>query len=457
MIDIPPEIWHRVIYYLPLSSLLHLYEVNRVFFDIAMDEKYRQVALDHSGVHLTRTLDSLLSVNPVSSFTYPNDHACLLFRNPDIARRVKSLRIAPHIFCGTNQDEIRAWNAAPTRYLSLVGRIMTLVKKPWGARTEVHAVSCPRKLPPDRWQTAEALLKVARNLINVSNFYLDWKAFEEIPALYLDLLWPTMSSALQDMTIFATTTKLKTLFPLPVVHFPCLTSLRVTIKCRKDPSEDESDLHDIQLAIASLANSVRHTLHSLSVCCPPGHDLSPFYGALGDFRNLSSIDIDLTAELTSMPGGILHMQSIQFLLRHQETIEHIAVSASKLLVIKQSGGIYWFPRLKSFSLGSNILTVCSEQTQAFLRDHACTLRCLELVGPISPLELDELLMALSGESRRSALTKLSISIYRLDLNLMLKLVNCLPSLKTLKLAIMRVANGTSFAFTPGQFFPLHLV
>ncbi|KJA18727.1 hypothetical protein HYPSUDRAFT_915661 [Hypholoma sublateritium FD-334 SS-4] len=266
-----------------------------------------------------------------------------------------------------------------------------------------------------------------------------------------------MSSTLQDITIFATTTKLKTLFPLPVVNLPCLTSLRVIIKCRKDPSEDESDLRDIQLAIASFANSVRHTLGSLSVRCPPGHDLSLFYEALGDFRNLSSIDIDLTAELTSMPGGILHMQSIQFLLRHQETIEHITVSASKLLVIKQStGGKYWFPRLKSFSLGSNVLTVCSEQTQAFLRDHTYTLQCLELVGPISPLELDELLTALSGESRRSVLTKLSISIYRLDLNLMLKLANCLPSLKTLKLCIMRVANGTSFAFTPGQFFPLRL-
>lgn len=399
-----------------------------------------------------RTLDSLLSVNSISSFTYPN-HACLLFRNPDIARRVKSLRIAPHIF-----DEIRARDAAPTRYLSLVGRIMTHVKKPWRARTEVHATSYLRLLPLDQRQTTEALLKVARNLTNVSNFYLDWKVFEEIPALYLDFLWPTMSSALQDMTIFATTTKWKTLFPLPVADFPCLTSLRIIIKCRKDPSEDESDLRNIQLAIASFANSVRHTLRSLSVRCPPGHDLSVFYEALGDFRNLSSIDIDLTAELTSMPGGIIHMQSVQFLLRHQETIEHIAVSASKLLVIKQStGGKYWFPRLKSFSLTSNVLTVCSKQTQAFLRDHTYTLQCLELVGPISPLELDELLTALSGESRRSALTKLSISIYRLDLNLMLKLANCLPSLKTLKLAIMRVANGTSFAFTPGQFFPLHLV
>ena len=370
------------------------------------------------------------------------------FRNPDVARRVKSLRIAPHIFVGINQDEIRPQYAAPTRYLSLVSRITTQVKKSWGTRREVLAASCSHKL----------LARVVRNLTNINSFYLDWKVFEDIPALYLDLLWPTMSSALEDMTISATMPKFKKLFPLPVANFPYLKSLRVIIKCRKDPSEDESDLRDIQLSIASFVNSLRHTLQSLSVRCPPGHDLSLLYETLGDFPGLSSLDIDLTADLTSMPGGIPHMRSVQFLLRHQKTIQHIAVHASKLLVIKNStGGKYCFPKLQSFSLGSNVLTVCSKQTHDFLRDHAYTLQCLELVGPISPLELDELLMALSGESRRPSLTKLSISIYRLDLNLMLKLANCLPSLKTLKLCIMRVANGTSFAFTPGQFFPLHLV
>ncbi len=241
------------------------------------------------------------------------------FRNPDIARRVKSLRIAPHIFGGTNQDATRPQDAAPTRYLSLVSRIATQVKKPWGTRKEVPSVSCSHKLPVDQWQTAEALLaRGVRNLTNINSFYLDWKVFEDIPALYLDLLWPTMSSALEDMTISATMPKLKKLFPLPVANFPYLKSFHVIIKCRKDPSEDESDLRDVQLSIASFVNSLRHTLQSLSVRCPPGHDLSLFYETLGDFPYLSSLDIDLTADLTSMPGGIPHMQSVQFLLRHQK-------------------------------------------------------------------------------------------------------------------------------------------
>lgn len=40
MIDLPPEIWLTIAHYLPSPTLLGLYFVNGVFFDLAMNEHY---------------------------------------------------------------------------------------------------------------------------------------------------------------------------------------------------------------------------------------------------------------------------------------------------------------------------------------------------------------------------------------------------------------------------------
>lgn len=328
-------------------------------------------------------------------------------------------------------------------------------------RQDFVGVRAPRQC---RIQLVEALVKIIKHLISTSNVHLDWTLFEDFPAVYVDSLWATVSPVLQNLTIFATTSSLRTLLPLPVVDFPRLTSLNVTINHRanSDPLnlEKKDELHHTQLAIASFTNSVRHTLQSLSVQGPPNHDLSPFYEALDHFRHLSSVEIDITAELSTSSGEELPIQSNLFVLRHYETIEHISAFASKLLALKKQpvDTKYWYPRLKSVKLGSNILTACCELTLRFVRIHTSTLKSLELVGPISPLELDELITALSGDSYNSLLSKLSVSIYRLDLNLILKFMKRLPALKVLQLCIMRIsAAETPSAFTPGQYFPLILV
>ena len=61
MVDIPPEIWHNILRFLPSSLVQRLYEVNRIFFDVAMNEKYRYVSLDHEDLeYLWKKIDNLL-------------------------------------------------------------------------------------------------------------------------------------------------------------------------------------------------------------------------------------------------------------------------------------------------------------------------------------------------------------------------------------------------------------
>ncbi|KJA18728.1 hypothetical protein HYPSUDRAFT_69653 [Hypholoma sublateritium FD-334 SS-4] len=425
MVDVPPEIWHNILRFLPSSLVQRLYGVSRVFFDVAMNEKYRDVSLDHGDLEcLWRKIGNLL--------------------DPHIARRVKSFRIAPHLIWEAQQN----WTP------------------PSQAATESHNLDSVDVCTPARQrrsQMAEALVKNFKHLTNTSSVHLNLTLFEDFPVLYLNSLWSTVSPVLQNLTILATTPQLRTLFPLPVAHFPRLSSLNITINRRADSDplnpENEDELRHIQLAIASFANSVRHNLRSLSIQGPPGRDLSPFYEALEKFSNLSSVEFDITAELSTLPGEEPPIQSSLFVLRHYETIEHISVFASNLLALKRQAldTKYWYPRLKSLKLSSNILTACYEPTLRFMRIHTSTLESLELVGPISPLELDDLIVALSGDSHNPILSKFSISIYRLDLNLILKFAKRLPALKILQLRVMRIsATGSSSAFTPGQYFPLLL-
>ena len=50
MANIPPEIWFHIAEFIPNKHLHDLLAVNRIFFDIAMDIRYREVLIE------TRTL-----------------------------------------------------------------------------------------------------------------------------------------------------------------------------------------------------------------------------------------------------------------------------------------------------------------------------------------------------------------------------------------------------------------
>lgn len=46
MIDIPPEIWYRIALFVPDEDLCHLLGVNNVFFEIGMNLRWKDVAIE---------------------------------------------------------------------------------------------------------------------------------------------------------------------------------------------------------------------------------------------------------------------------------------------------------------------------------------------------------------------------------------------------------------------------
>jgi len=45
MTEVPEDVWRYTAQFIPKHILRNLYEVNRAFFDMAMNERYREVSL----------------------------------------------------------------------------------------------------------------------------------------------------------------------------------------------------------------------------------------------------------------------------------------------------------------------------------------------------------------------------------------------------------------------------
>lgn len=313
---------------------------------------------------------------------------------------------------------------------------------------------------------SKEILVMIQHFSNLDTLHIDCGLLESFPVEYAASLWSAIASAMKGIVISARTAALENLLPPPYIKLPSLTSLCITINHKTNSLEDEPGFLDMQLSMASFVNSVQNTLHSLSVSATPPHDLPIFFDKLERFPHLTALDIDLTLMSFMFPNKLpISFPSPDFVLRHQDTIQHFSVTASRLAAFRRTPDMvkwdsvyeYKMPKLQFFSIGSNMLTARPGRFRRFLKQHVSFLQSLEIVGFVSPQELGKLLNLLDQQPHGAVLTKLSISIYRLDLHLMLKLMKQLPALKILKLRIKKIGKETGFGFTPGQYFPLRLV
>ena len=59
MADVPPEIWALIAQYLPEKDVIRLMSVNRLFYTLAMDERYKVLSVGKVDRTLVRTLEVL--------------------------------------------------------------------------------------------------------------------------------------------------------------------------------------------------------------------------------------------------------------------------------------------------------------------------------------------------------------------------------------------------------------
>ena len=54
--QLPPPVWLAIAQFIPALHLKDMLSVNRVFFDLAMDYRYRQISLTYLTEHMLWTL-----------------------------------------------------------------------------------------------------------------------------------------------------------------------------------------------------------------------------------------------------------------------------------------------------------------------------------------------------------------------------------------------------------------
>ncbi len=67
MIDIPNEIWLSILEFIPDRELCHLMAVNRVFYELALDTRYREITIGPIDSHSVSLLKRLQSMFPVAN------------------------------------------------------------------------------------------------------------------------------------------------------------------------------------------------------------------------------------------------------------------------------------------------------------------------------------------------------------------------------------------------------
>ncbi|KAF8189315.1 hypothetical protein BJ912DRAFT_967114 [Pholiota molesta] len=436
--SLPPEIWRLILQNLPLMVLQDLYLVNSVFLDVAMDARYHEVTLDRMDKQLLRKLVRL--------------------QDPEVACRVKSLRIAPHLFYSDVQrkfkNEARTQITAPLRLFS---RLMHRLKR----RRQTRVDGIPIHMTPG------ALMDLLQRLKNIHTFFLDGNLSDGDDNFSTIDLWPSIGQHLQDLTISVTSITLKSMLPAPTVRLPQLQRLQILIRIY----EDDNNLYSSLLATASFVNSFEDTLQHLSIHYTPYGDISALYKHLGSFKRLWSIDIDLSSPLTEAVGGDVPLHSVTFLERHKHILRNLSLSdiernqlsifySPQLGLGNHLSTFYYnqlhLPRLHHLSINANIMARNWDDMRMFMKTHRNTLESLEIVGPICSSDIRVLLFQIH-ELACYALTKLCISTYRLDLGLLLLMAEHLEWLKVLNLEIVKVAQASAFGFTPGQFFPMNLL
>ncbi|KAF9482724.1 hypothetical protein BDN70DRAFT_403216 [Pholiota conissans] len=394
---LPPEIWRHILQFVPPSTLNDLFLVNSVFYDVCLDAKYREVAFSDRVDNIERMLGTLQG-------------------NPDIARRVRSLRIT-----ALSQGKRRA----PALSRTNVRQRMT--QQPPGS------IDFPSvRLTQAFLETAHCLKYVRVLFINWGNSGDDFSTAN---------LWPSLAQSLEDLTIMAKSVHLEALLPLSTTTFSRMRNLTIIV---------QETLEHISLMFCSEDLVIYRHLHT--------------------FGHLRSISIVIDADIPSRPataGAPGHIHSLKFLQRHADTISNLSVTGN-IARDHPSAIIYsqlHLSNLQHLSLDAGFMAEHWNATQFLLEAHKGKLQSLEIAGPISEDELVLLLKILNHRSFNSesspdccVLSKLSIYVYRLDMPILLLLAESLGRLKVLKLRITKVSDSKSKALTcsPREFYPMYL-
>ncbi|KAF7356981.1 Polygalacturonase 3 [Mycena venus] len=432
---LPSEIWLQVADYLPPQMVGDLYSVNRQWFDISMNARYRQVSFAFLNRAMLRDLERL--------------------RDPAVARRVRTLHVHPYFVkeIMERSQEIAQINGSANgcapqphslrgKFKLARGLFRDQKRLARGARTSaLHEFGSPAEL-------IQTLAEVISGLPHVTHYHIAWSGLHTIHDLPVPFLTAAFRPSVLQLTLEISLEKTVELLR----HTADLENLEeLDLFLRLDhvlPAEAYEQILVDHLAPA--INRLHTSLQKLSLrLCEP-LDISPLFDSLRFLPVLDclSLSIPMARPHLGHPSGLG-----KFLNRHRQSLRHLILRATELsgdgLMPAEDPLSEWINDALSFvtgtmklrSLEASLTLFPIEAAAMVLGRFARTLHSLTLTGRHLPYDrVDELLGAVrrAGAGR---LNTLRLGAVTLSPELIDLLAEKLPSLRRLELLVRDVVGS----------------
>ncbi|KAJ7472018.1 hypothetical protein FB451DRAFT_1251692 [Mycena latifolia] len=297
---LPDDIWQCVASFIPDYQLLTLISVNKAFYNIVLDAKYREIHWAKLDGPMTKSLVRL--------------------RTPSIARRVRRL----HVRAWFIEYLIRKESLEPPSYV--------VSSKRWVSR-HLRLPSTPLRIAPSasgRSSAARDILQsmtaAVRLMTEVTEYSFEWRDLSPTADTlqFLAAARTAFGVSLRKLTLHAQLVNFSNL--LSTVDFDNLEELELYFDHDSgDTGTDDQSGDLLRDSIAPFVNHFRRSLGSLLLSSSSKTDLSPLFYALQPFPHLHKFVARLAFDAAHLsdPRGlarILHTNS--------ETISNLELGRS---------------------------------------------------------------------------------------------------------------------------------
>ncbi|KAJ7226943.1 hypothetical protein GGX14DRAFT_417737 [Mycena pura] len=275
MSNLPDDVWRCIASFIPQKHLVTVVSVNRAFYNIVLDDLYKEIRWDKLDKDMIRSLARL--------------------QTPSIAARVRRLHVRAWFIEYLNQREI----------LTLGSYVAT--SRQWMAR---HFKFSSALSTTGKFATADGILtsmtQAARLMTGVTEYNFEWRDLAPTPETmrFLAVARAAFGVSLRKLCLHAQLDNFSSL--LSTVDFDNLEELELFFDYDHIESNSANLLRD---TVAPFINHFRRSLNSLTILSASSADVSPLFHALQTFPRLHKFAVHLafdTAHLSD-PGGIVRI------------------------------------------------------------------------------------------------------------------------------------------------------
>ncbi|KAF8198341.1 hypothetical protein K438DRAFT_1824230 [Mycena galopus ATCC 62051] len=411
---LPADIWECVAFFLPWRDLSPLISVNRAFYNIVLDARYREIHWDKLDGLMTKTLVRL--------------------RTPSIARRVRRLTIRAWFIEYLIQKEV----FTPHSYVVSSKRWVSQYLR----RSPRIAPSTGGKSSPAR-DILESMTQAVRLMTHVTEYSFEWRDLSLTAETggFLSAARTAFGVSLRKLTLHAQLDNFTAL--LSTVDFENLEELELFLDHDHNVSARSADL--LRETIAPFVNHFRRSLGSLLISSASKADVSPLLDALNEVPHLRKLVARFAfdaAHLSDPRGLVKILQTNSDTLTNLEVGWSFAAASDEAVQPPSTWGTFSAALVTDPGVLANLKAlkipalVTFDDTLACLRRSANTLTSLYLADHfLREQELVELIGLFAHRSFDTGLQSLHLGLANFGIETLNLFSNRIPGLRSLSIVL----------------------